>query len=283
MDMKYRLGLYEKSMPTGMTWRDMLCATKASGFDQLEISIDETDARLSRLDWTPEERLELVRAETQTGVPIRTMCLSGHRKYPLGSRDAETRRRGMEIMRKAIEFSCDTGVRLIQLAGYDVYYEEGGEDTRAWFAENLARSVEIAARYGVTMGFETMETPFMDTVSKGMKYVTDIDSPYLGMYPDLGNLTNACELYGLDVPGEIRAGAGHTYAMHLKETVPDKYRDMDFGDGRVDFVSGVRTALDLGIRLFTAEFWHDGSADWQDRLTRTNRFVREKIEAAVER
>ncbi|MBQ6373940.1 MAG: L-ribulose-5-phosphate 3-epimerase [Clostridia bacterium] len=283
MQIQYRLGLYEKSMPTGMSWRDMLCATKAAGFDQLEISIDETDARLSRLDWSAEERLELVRTEAQTGVPIRTMCLSGHRKYPLGSRDPEIRRRGMEIMEKAIEFSCDTGVRVIQLAGYDVYYEEGGEDTRALFAENLAKSVEIAARHGVAMGFETMETPFMDTVSKGMAYVNDIDSLYLGMYPDLGNLTNACELYGLDVAAEIRAGKGHTYAMHLKETVPGKYRDMDFGDGRVDFVNGVKQALGLGIRLFTAEFWHDGSADWQDRLSRTNRFVRDRIEEAARR
>ena len=58
----------------------------------------------------------------------------------------------MEIMEKAIRFACDTGVRIIQLAGYDVYYEEGGEDTRARFAENLHRCVEIAARYGVTLG-----------------------------------------------------------------------------------------------------------------------------------
>lgn len=279
--MEYRLGLYEKSMPSGLAWREMLCAAKAAGFDQVEISIDETDARLARLDWSAEERLELVRTELQTGVPIRTMCLSGHRKYPLGSRDPETRRRGMEIMEKAVEFACDTGIRIIQLAGYDVYYEEGGDDTRAMFAENLARSVAFAARHGVTMGFETMETPFMDTISKGMAYVNDIDSPYLGMYPDLGNLTNACYIYGLDVGSEICAGKGHTYAMHLKETVEGKYRDMDFGTGRVDFVSGIRQAMDAGVRLFTAEFWHDGCEDWQGRLRRTNDFLRGKFEIAM--
>ena len=51
----------------------------------MEISIDETDAKLSRLDMTKEERLGLVRLMQETGVPNRTMCLSGHRKYPLGS------------------------------------------------------------------------------------------------------------------------------------------------------------------------------------------------------
>ena len=39
----------------------------------------------------------------ETGMPIRTMCLSGHRKYPLGSSQPEVSGRGMEIMEKALE------------------------------------------------------------------------------------------------------------------------------------------------------------------------------------
>ena len=58
---------------------------------------------------------------------------------------------------------------------------------------------------------------------------------------------------------------------------------MDFGTGRVDFVKGVRQAMDSGIYLFTAEFWHDGCEDWKDRLLRTNRFIRGKFEEAIAR
>ena len=54
---EYRLGLYEKSMPAGMSWKEMLCAGKEAGYDQVEISIDESKARLARLDWTKEERI----------------------------------------------------------------------------------------------------------------------------------------------------------------------------------------------------------------------------------
>lgn len=272
--MNYKLGVYEKSMPAGLSWREMLVSAKEAGFDHLEISIDESDARLSRLNWSREERLELLRTMSEVGLPIRTMCLSGHRKYPLGSHDAAVRARGMEIMRAAIDLAGDIGVRIIQLAGYDVYYEEGDAETRALFAENLKASVEYAAQRGVTMGFETMETPFMDTISKGMAYVQEINSPYLGMYPDLGNLTNACYLYGSSVNEEIACGRGHTCAMHLKETEEGRYRDMDFGTGRVDFVSGIRQALACGIHLYTAEFWHDGCEDWKARLRRVNEFLR---------
>jgi len=278
--MNYQLGVYEKSMPGGLSWKEMLTSAKEAGFDHLEISIDETDARLARLDWTAEERMELVRTIHEIGLPIRTMCLSGHRKYPLGSHDPAVRARGMEIMRKAVDLAVDLGVRIIQLAGYDVYYEEGDAETRAFFAENLKASVEYAAQRSVTMGFETMETPFMDTISKAMNYVTLIDSPYLGVYPDLGNLTNACYLYKQDVLVEIAGGKGHLYAMHLKETEEGKYRDMDFGTGRVEFVPGIKQALATGVHLFTAEFWHNGCEDWKGRLVSVNTFLRDKFEKA---
>lgn len=278
--MEYTLGLYEKSMPPELSWRQMLSAGKVAGFDHLEISIDESNARLARLAWTREQRLELVKAMAETGLPIRTMCLSGHRKYPLGSHDPEIRARSLEIMEQAVDLACDLGVRIIQLAGYDVYYEQNDEETRALFEENLRKSVAYAAKYGVTLGFETMETPFMDTISKGMRYVRAINSPYLGMYPDLGNLTNACYLYNQRVLEEISAGEGHLFAMHLKETEEGKYRDMDFGAGRVDFVPGIRQALRYGVRLFVAEFWFDGGEGWQGRLKETNRFLRQAMEAA---
>jgi len=269
-----RLGLYEKATPPELGWKERLEAAKRAGYDFLEISIDETDARLSRLDWTQAELGDLTRAVRETGLPIRTMCLSGHRKYPLGSRDPETRARGMEIFEKAVRFADALGIRIIQLAGYDVYYEEGGEATRAMFAENLAKGVAYAARYGVLTGFETMETPFMDTVGKAMAYVKMVDSPYLGVYPDLGNLTNAAVLHGHDLYGDIESGRGHIVAMHLKDTRPGIYRDLDFGDGHVDFEKGAKAALDQGVGLFVTELWHDGRKDWANRLQKVSAFAR---------
>lgn len=270
----YRLGLYEKALPAGMRWEEMLTSARDAGFDFLEISIDETDARLARLDWTEAEREMCLRAMRESGVPIHTMCLSGHRRFPLGSHDAATRARGIDILQKAVRLACDLGIRVIQLAGYDVYYEDGDAQTRALFAENLRGAVKYAAQYGVPLGFETMETPFLDTVKKGMEHVRAVDSPYLGMYPDLGNLTNAAKLYGTDVIEDLRDGKGRLFAMHLKATEPGKYRDMRFGEGHVDFPAGIRAAKELGVRMFVAECWHDGGGDWRDVLSSANAFLR---------
>ncbi len=65
------------------------------------------------------------------------MCLSAHRRFPLGSEDDTVRAQGLEIMRKAIRFAQDVGIRVIQLAGYDVYYQEANDETRRRFRDGL--------------------------------------------------------------------------------------------------------------------------------------------------
>lgn len=269
----YTLGLYEKAMPSDLSWREKLTAAKQAGFDFLEISIDETDAKLSRLDMSQEERAGLLSMMSGVGLPIRTMCLSGHRKYPLGSNDPEICKRGMEIMEKAIILAEDLGVRIIQLAGYDVYYEEGSEETRARFEENLKKATDMAAKAGVVMGFETMETEFMNTVEKAMKYVNIVNSSYLNVYPDLGNITNAAVSYGTDVLQDLETGRGHLCAMHLKETVPGKFREIPFGTGHVNFEAGIQKAWELGIRKFVTEFWYIGNEKWRDDLAFANQMM----------
>ena len=187
----YYLGLYEKSMPNSLSIKEKLLEAKGAGFDFMEISIDETDEKLGRLKWNKDKRFELVKAMAETGIRIMTMCLSGHRKFPLGSEDEKTRESGMEIMRDAIDFAVDIGVRIIQIAGYDEYYKPSNENTEKLFLENLKKSTKIASKKGVILAFETMETELMNTVEKAMDYVNKINSPFLQVYPDLGNITNA--------------------------------------------------------------------------------------------
>ena len=77
----YELGQYEKSMPNTLTWREKLQLCREFGFDYLEMSVDESDEKLARLQYTREERGAIVRAMEATGVRIHSMCLSGHRIY----------------------------------------------------------------------------------------------------------------------------------------------------------------------------------------------------------
>ncbi len=279
----YLLGMYEKAVPAELSWLERLEAARASGFDYVELSVDETRERMERLDWTPAERRELIRMQVRTGVPVRSLCLSAHRSRPLGSSDPEARAESLKIAEKAVGLASDLGIRTLQLAGYDVYYEPSTPDTRKWFTEGLAKVVEMAARQGVLLGFETMETPFMDTVEKAMEYVDLIGSPYLGVYPDLGNLSNAALLYGGSVASDIDLGRGHIVAAHCKETKAGCYRDMAFGTGTTDYDDGLDELVAQGVRRYVAEFWYLGSPDWRGDTSASARFVREKLDAAFAR
>lgn len=275
---KYTLGLYEKAMPGELTWQQKLTEAKEAGFDYVEISIDETEEKLARLDMSDAEKMKLINTCLVMGMPIRSMCLSGHRKYPLGSSNPEICARGMEIMEKAIDLADDLGIRIIQLAGYDVYYEEANEKTKRRFAENLAKAVNMASAKAIMLGFETMETEFMNTVSKAMNYVEKNESPYLCVYPDIGNITNAAYLYHTDVFEDLASGRGHIAAVHLKETVPGKFREIPFGTGHVDFENAIKTAWNLGIRKYVTEFWYTGSDAWKEDMKAANAMMRDILD-----
>jgi L-ribulose-5-phosphate 3-epimerase len=168
------------------------------------MSVDETDARLARLDWSREQRLALVNAIAETGVRVPSMCLSAHRRFPLGSEDDAVRAQGLEIMRKAIQLAQDVGIRVIQLAGYDVYYQEANNETRRRFRDGLKESVEMASRAQVTLAMEIMDYPLMNSISKALGYAHYLNNPWFQLYPDIGNLS----AWDNDVQMELQAGMG---------------------------------------------------------------------------
>ncbi|MFA6891350.1 MAG: L-ribulose-5-phosphate 3-epimerase [Sphaerochaetaceae bacterium] len=271
----YRLGLYEKAIPNNIPFKEKLAIAGESGYDYLEISIDESEEKLRRLKWSVGQLRQLVKATWDCGVPIGSMCLSGHRKFPLG----EENPRSMEIMKEAIRFAGFCGIPLIQLAGYDTYYHQSTEETRKRFLQNLFKATSMAATEGVLLGFETMETDFMDTVGKAMKFVSSVSSPFLGVYPDIGNLTNASLEYGDPVGVDLERGKGHIFAVHIKETLPGHYREVPFGKGDVDFPRILRACWDLGIRRYVTEFWYTGAEDWRKTVSETSGFARKILDS----
>lgn len=275
---KYLLFLYEKAMPSTLTWIEKFEAAQAAGFDGIEISVDETDEKLSRLSQSTVEWDSIVQAAKKTGISVSSICLSAHRLYPLGSLDPETQEKSLEIMEKALIFADYLGAKIIQLAGYDVYYTQGSEETRQIFIKNLKKAVVLASRYGIVLGFETMETDFMNTCQKAMTFIEDVKSPYLGLYPDIGNLTNGNRFGPLNIEDDLNLAYGHIFAAHLKEVVESKYREIPFGTGDTRYHQALIELKVQGVYRFTAEFWYKGSALWRDDLKFANFFVRSKID-----
>jgi len=258
------LGIYEKALPKGLSWMTRLSLAQALGFDFVEMSIDESDERLARLDWSAAERASLRAAVAETGVTVPSMCLSGHRRFPFGSRDPDIRAKAREIMRKAIDLSVSVGLRTIQLAGYDVYYEPSDAETRKRFVDGLRWAVDEAAGSQVMLAVEIMDTPLINSITAWLEYAKLIESPFFCVYPDLGNLS----AWGADVSTELRKGIAKIVAIHLKETLrvtkdfPGQFREVPFGTGCVDFVACFKTLAELSYRgPFLVEMWTEKSAE----------------------
>lgn len=252
------IGIYEKALPEYPSWSQTLASAGSAGFDFVEMSIDESDKRLARLDWTSAQRNELRNAIANTRVPIPMMCLSGHRKYPLGSASPATRQRSLDIFRKAIDLSVDTGIRIIQLAGYYVYYEPHLEDSRNRYRDGLAQGLEWAAKSGVMLALENVDGDDVCSISTAMQFVEEFHSPWFQIYPDIGNLGE----HGLDVCAELERGRGHIVGVHVKDTRPGEPRRVPFGQGVVPFGDAFRKLAEM---QFTGpvmlEMWNDNSPD----------------------
>ncbi|MBN6362205.1 MULTISPECIES: L-ribulose-5-phosphate 3-epimerase [Providencia] len=280
---KHPIGIYEKALPKNSSWLEKLVIAKSAGYDFVEMSVDETDERLARLDWSTSERLEVVKAIQETGIRIPSMCLSGHRRFPFGSHDEATRMMAYSLMEKAIKLAQDLGIRTIQLAGYDVYYEEQDAETIANFEKGMQWVSEIAAASQVMCAVEIMDTPFMNSISKWQTLSDKIRSPWFKVYPDVGNLT----AWGNDVEKEFTQGIEHVAAIHLKdtyavtETCKGQFRDVPFGEGCVDFVNLFKLLKRLNYRgSFLIEMWTEKADEPLIEIIKARHWMEDKMQQA---
>ncbi|MFZ5969681.1 MAG: L-ribulose-5-phosphate 3-epimerase [Bacillota bacterium] len=248
------IGIYEKAIPDKFDWEEKIEIAKRAGYDFIEISVDESDERLSRLNWAKSEREKIKRILSENDFYINSMCLSGHRKFPFGSRDGQTREKAYEIMDKAIALAGDLGIRNIQLAGYDVYYEDSDAETKKRFIEGLRYAAQRAASANIMQSIEIMDTEFIGTISRCLEFIEEIDSPWLQIYPDLGNLTQWTDHPAL----ELEKGLRHIVAIHLKDTKPGIFKCVPFGEGTVNFPELFKKLSDLCYAgPFLVEMWAD--------------------------
>lgn len=270
----YRLGIYEKAFPANLSWGQLLAAVRQVGFEYVEMSIDETDERMSRLTWTARQRAEVRDAMAETGVPIISMCLSGHRKYPMGSASPAIRQKGMDLLLQTIDLAADLGVRIVLVPGYDVFYEPSTPETRARFMDSLRPAVVWASCAGVMLAIENTDLN-ITSVRSALSYVEALNSPWLQLYLDIGNLVAA----GEDLFDEIEAGAGHLVGVHIKDALPGQFRRVPLGEGDVPLVPALQTLWRVGFTgPIMLEMWETGDQINTPALAQACQWVRARIE-----
>ncbi len=274
---RFRLGIYEKAMPAELSWEDRLTKAKEAEFDFIEISVDETDDRLARLDWTDNDIYSLRRLCEKLEMPLQSMCLSAHRKFPFGSMDDAIRSESLVIMEKAITLAYKLGIRCIQLAGYDVYYEKHSEQTHLRFIDGMQQATKMAERAGIMLGVEIMDTPYLNSLSKFEVLKREIPSPYFMSYPDVGNISG----WNHDICTELVLSQDHIVQVHLKDTLrvsencTGQFRDLVIGEGEVNFHAIFKTLKEINYAApLVIEMWAQNS-QWFENIVAAKTKIKE--------
>ncbi|HAJ94610.1 MAG TPA: xylulose 5-phosphate 3-epimerase [Actinobacteria bacterium] len=269
------LGLYEKALPENLGWEEKLSLARQAGYSFMELSIDGSDERLERLKWDKIKRRKLREIAEDIEIPLLTMCLSAHRKFPLGSAHKELCNKGIKIMEDAIWLAFNLGIRIVQVAGYDVSIDEISTDkTKETYLNNLRKSVELASKLGIVLAIENVDIPSAISIEQIMYFVNKIKSPWLQIYPDIGNLS----AMKLDVLKELKLGENHIVALHIKDTVENVVRRIPYGEGNVDFISTFKALKKINFHgPLLLEMWADGSKDNLSIIMNAKDWISEKI------
>lgn len=273
------VGIYEKALPPKTSWDERLDMVASAGYDFIEMSIDESEERLARLNWPVSERVSLRRAISNSGVPIFTMCLSAHRKFPLGSADEVIRIQALAIFQQAIDLALDLGVKIIQVMGYDVFYEPSTKTTQKRFLEGLYKGAHWASASGVMLALENVDVEFIDSVEKAMQFVEAVNSPWFNIYPDMGNLVAAW----YDPVIQLPLARGHLVGIHVKDATPGVYRGVPFGQGNVSFKDVFGVLAEIGFwGPLAVEMWAhmDTTSDPLKSVVDARKFVESLVQSA---
>ena len=251
-----RLGVYEKALGA-CDWRDLPDRARRAGYDFVEVSVDESPERLARLATRAEERRDVRYAADAAETPIDALVLSALRRWALGSPDALVRARAGGLVRQALVLASDLGARMVQVPGYFSFHDAAGPDGRARYVDGLRGAAALAGELGVHLAVENMDGTDVASLVEATAVVEEVDAPWVGLQPDLGNLV----AQGLDLLGEIGTGIAYYRGVHLKDALPGVYRRVPFGNGHVAFGVALAKLRSLGYPgPFTVEIWNDDEA-----------------------
>jgi L-ribulose-5-phosphate 3-epimerase/hexulose-6-phosphate isomerase len=255
----------------------MFEAAARSGFQFVEMSVDESADRLSRLTWSLADRNRVAAAAAAAGTPIYSMCLSGHRRYGLGSADPSVRTEAARILDAAIGLAADLGIRVIQIAGYFAYYEAASQDAEARYVAGLRAGLGLAAQRGVMLAVENIDTGDMASADDAVALATELASPWFQVYPDVGNFA----VHDLDVVANVRRVLPYAVGLHLKDARPGEPRRVPFGEGTVPFDSVFQALLHAGYSgPLTIEMWNDDPTTAERRSSDALAWIRSGLRAA---
>ncbi|MBP9902667.1 MAG: sugar phosphate isomerase/epimerase family protein [Verrucomicrobiota bacterium] len=189
---------------------DKMKAIKAAGFDGAEM--------MGRMD-----QAAVLKARDEAGLEIPSVCCERHWKLPLSNPDPKVRAEGLADLQQTLRDAKAYGAGSVLLVPGIVNQEVSFEDCWKRSIEQIRLAIPLAGELGVKISIENVWNNFITTEDQAVRYLDEINSPWVGWHFDCGNIIR----YG-DPIVWINALGKHINRVHIKEYSRD--RAMRSGD-----------------------------------------------------
>ncbi|MFO7154684.1 MAG: sugar phosphate isomerase/epimerase family protein [Caldicoprobacter oshimai] len=180
------------SFKKGMTVAECMAMAKDAGFDGIELSLDE-EGEIS-LNSSEKDILRIKKMAEDTGIEIASLATGLYWTYPVTSSDPKIRQKSKDIVKKQLETAALLGTDGIlvvpgmvaglspdsQVVQYDVAYERA--------LEAFMQLKEEAEAIKVSICLENVWNKFLLSPLEMRDFIDKINSPYVGVYLDVGNV-----------------------------------------------------------------------------------------------
>jgi hexulose-6-phosphate isomerase len=162
--------------PNSVREKFQLC--KECGYDGMELT-NPFDAPLA----------EVRAASRETGMPVHGLVnIQGNRKAHLASPDPSVREQSVALLTQSIRNSHDYGGSSVLLVPGRVGPGTTHDELWQRSVPLIRQVLPLASRLGVRILIETVWNGFCETPEQLRDFVDEINSPWFGVYLDLGNV-----------------------------------------------------------------------------------------------
>lgn len=137
---------------------------------------------------------ETKKAIAETGLPVDGTVCAGHWGIRHTDPDAAVRKKALDNLKTAMRDTHAVGGHTVLLV---VGKGSDGPETEIWqrSIENISKALPLAAELGMTIAIENVWNQFLydhngdsnQTAEKFVRYVDELNSPWVGMQFDIGN------------------------------------------------------------------------------------------------
>ena len=232
-------GINAWSFPQTYCTQEIINSANTAQFDGVELNLSESGEISVASSEADILKIKAYAAEKK--ICLYSLSTALYWTYSLTDNDQAIRTKAQDIIKKQLEtaklLGCDTILVVPGLVTKEVSYDAAYE--RAY--EGIRSALPVAEELQVKIGLENVWNNFLLSPLEMRGFIDSFQSPYVGMYLDIGNI-----LYTGFPEQWIRILADRILKIHIKDYQMQSRAWVDLLCGDVDFPAAIKALEETG-------------------------------------